>query len=222
MIGIVVGAAPVLSERIILKKLIEENPRENIYIIAADGGIQVFLEESIAPDLWIGDMDSSGEFSKAELIDKWPCGLERRTCSPIKNETDMELALNIFREKSISKIYMFGGIGGNRISHLYANTQLMMDAKSKGMEVIAFGEGITMQVLKGPETLHFDKEHTGFVSVIALTDKAQGLKIQGLFYEYQGDLTNSHALGVSNEFCGKEAFISIEKGCLLVIQEKAG
>lgn len=220
MIGIVVGAGPVLGERAQLKAIIEENPREDIYIIAADGGIRVFLEENLVPNLWIGDMDSSGEFSKEALRAKGLGSLEIRTCSPIKNETDMELALNIFSEKSIKKVYMFGGIGGDRISHLYANTQLMMASKERGMDVTTFGNGITMRVIKGPESLCFDKEHTGFLSVISLTDISESVKLQGLFYEYEGDLTNSHALGVSNEFCGKESVISLKKGCLLVIEER--
>ena len=59
---------------------------------------------------------------------------------------------------------------------------------------------------------------SGYVSVIAHSERAEGVWLKGLKYELQDAvLTNSYPLGVSNELIGKEASISVKNGTLLIV-----
>lgn len=216
-IGLVVGAATIGGEIANLRELVTDRKRKGIdCIIAADGGMNFFVAEGICPDLWIGDMDSAEDSLEEKVVEVFP-QLERRTCSPIKDDTDLAIALNIiFEEEGCEEVYVYGGLGGSRMDHSIANIQLMHHYKESGKRVRMFGQNTEMFVLKN-EDIQFDGNEEGYISVLSLTDESE-VDIKGLFYEYSGLLKNSYALGVSNEFCGKEATICVKKGMVLVIK----
>ncbi|MCQ2499357.1 MAG: thiamine diphosphokinase [Lachnospiraceae bacterium] len=228
--GIIVGAAPLGKETELLKRLLLTNDDEHavetgcpcktndIYVVAADGGIEFFMKEGIKPDHWIGDMDSVTTELKGVVSNQFP-DLKINSCSPIKDVTDMEIGIEDAILNDCENIYLFGGLGGQRTSHTIANIQLICHYKNKGINVKLFGEGKTAFVIKGGEVKKYTKSDKGFVSVLALSDIAKGVKIKGLFYEYEGDLSNTYALGVSNELTGKPASVSLDEGILLIIEE---
>ena len=81
------------------------------------------------------------------------------------------------------------------------------------------GDGIRMEVLwNGCKT--FSSALKGSLSVICLSDKADGVVIRGLKYEYVGSLTSDFTLGVSNSFIGQNAMVSVEDGTLLLVYER--
>lgn len=214
-IGIVVGAVPISNERAKLLQLIKENNGKS-FVIAADGGIKFFLDEKIAPDLWIGDMDSSTN-ELIEKVDREFSNLASRTCSPIKDDTDLAIALKIiFEEMKYDKAIVFGGIGGVRFDHSIANIQLMHHYKACGMNVEMYGSNVKMEVLMDEE-VHYGEGEEGYISVFSLTDEVN-IDISGLFYEYTGTLKNTYALGVSNEFCNRKASISVKNGTALIVR----
>ena len=45
--------------------------------------------------------------------------------------------------------------------------------------------------------------------------------LSGLKYEFEGTLTPSFPLGVSNEFIGKNAWVEVKNGLLLAVFEKS-
>lgn len=217
-LGIVVGAAPVCSERVELFNLIK-NP-EN-YKIAADGGIALFLEAGVCPDHWLGDMDSvkdlenSSEYAENPLFEKI-----LKTILPCeKDDTDMALAVKRAVEEGCNEIMIFGGTGGKRMSHTFANIQLLHHYAELGIKITMVGENCRTFVLYN-NTIQYDAAEKGLISIIALNDKAEGVTIKGLFYEFSGTLTNTFALGVSNQFVGKEAVVAVENGALLIIKEE--
>lgn len=210
-IGIIVGSVPLGMELSVLNDIINSNTRENTYIIAADGGLDNLLEAGIQPDEWVGDMDST-------RIDRISEHIPVKKVSPIKDETDMELALKLIAGWECKTIYIFGGTGGKRIEHTFANIQLMHNYAKKGIRIYMVSNECTMFVLtKGFVSL--GAKDAGYVSVFSLTDISENVSIKGLFYEYEGNLVNTNALGVSNEYVGKEAVISVENGALLIVTE---
>lgn len=64
------------------------------------------------------------------------------------------------------------------------------------------------------------KRNAGLISVFSLTDRAEHVEIKGLKYEYEGALSNECALGVSNAFIGRDGWISVEEGALLLVYEE--
>lgn len=213
MIGIVVGAAPLGEEAADIKELIKAG---NAYTVAADGGILFFIQQGIVPNAWLGDMDSFKQ--QGIMLPKSFKDVETSTVDPIKDVTDMELGLVKAIENGCDEIYIYGGMGGRRQSHTIANVQMLHKFAAKGRKIGLMGDGSEMLCVQNG-TLELPARDSGFVSVFSLTDKSKGVKINGLFYDFGGELTNDFALGVSNEFCGKAATISVEEGTLLVVYE---
>jgi len=65
--------------------------------------------------------------------------------------------------------------------------------------------------------LKFSKSCKGYISVFSLRDESKGVCLKNLKYELDGQsLFSSNPMGVSNEFIGEEASISVRNGILLV------
>lgn len=211
--AVIVGAAPLGKEKEKLKELLNNG---NVYSIAADGGINFFLENNICPDHFIGDMDSNNLSDRVKA--EFP-GLKTDTCSPIKDVTDMEIGVVDAVNKGCHNILLYGGIGGKRISHTIANVQLISFYKDRGTDIRLVGSDCEIYLIGTGEKVEYPKDKKGYISVFSLTDISRDVNIEGLFYEYKGDLYNNKALGVSNEFTGKKASISVNEGQLLIIEE---
>jgi thiamine pyrophosphokinase len=193
-------------------------PTRDVYLVAADGGLDYFYRHHITPDYWVGDMDSLPE----ELgQDTWNTYLQQvnHCVVPVeKDDTDMALAVAKAYDMGYRDMLMFGGSGGLRISHSLANLQLMHQYEQKGCHIRMMGDHFQAEILaNGKKT--YTSAMKGNVSVICLSDRATGVSIQGFKYEYQGDLTNQVTLGISNSFVGKDAWIEVEEGVLLLIYE---
>ena len=193
----------------------------DIYVMAADGGLEFLLKNDMLPDYFVGDLDSfetesglTGEEIN-ELLKKIP----HKIVPVEKDDTDMALAVQIACEKGCNKIIVYGGLGGARISHTFANVQLMADYAKKGITMLLMGNGVKAEVIYNSKK-NYPAIMKGSISVISLSDVSHGVMIKGLKYEYEGDLTNTRALGVSNSFIGKRASVSVENGTLLLIYER--
>ena len=58
------------------------------------------------------------------------------------------------------------------------------------------------------------------ISVFAHSDTVRGVTIEGLKYSLSGaELDNGFSLGVSNEFTGVPARVSVKEGTLLIVWE---
>lgn len=207
------------KESQLLKKLLAG---ENVYSVAVDGGIGFFVKNRLKPAFWLGDMDSVRENEmKAVSLLNLP---EDCFCKvPVmKDDTDMALAVEKALGAGCEEILIFGGIGGERISHTIANIQLMQAYAAKDCHIMMISEGCRMEVLhRGVKA--FSKEMKGLISVFSLTNVAERVEIEGLKYGFKGNFGNDRALGVSNAFIGKEGRISIGgEGYLLLVYENDG
>ena len=199
----------------------ENGLKKDVYVIAADGGLKFLLNHHMRPDFWIGDLDSLSE-GNDELPTDFQHEIHRIEHEQVpveKDDTDMALAVAKAFELGYTDMMLYGGYGGARISHTLANIQLMHHYAKKGCNIRMMGDGIRMEVL-WCGCKRFSAAMTGDLSVICLSDKADGVKIQGLKYEYEGSLTSEVALGISNSFIGQDALIEVQDGALLLIYEK--
>lgn len=241
MKAIIVGAAALGKE---LHTLQEQLQRKDALVIAADNGIQILATCDVKPDYWVGDLDSYEQ----EIMPEWLEGICFDKLPVQKDETDMAVALAHAYEKGCREISIFGAVGGKRPSHTMANIQLAYAYSQKMCNIILYGDGYQMEVIVSGDSCNtditgnqygdqitsdgvrceqsqmgcrqFDACMTGHISIFALTDVAQGVCIRGLQYEYDGDLYNHNALGVSNAFVGKEASVCVADGALLMITEE--
>ncbi len=188
-----------------------QKPAEQDVVIAADGGIRHLIAQSIVPTVWVGDKDS--------LSQPIPQDVVQETHPVEKDETDTYLALQKGLQLGCERFYLFGCLGG-AISHTIANIQLLADLAAKGIHALLLDETTEIMVLHN-NSVSFDENRVGKLSVFALSEQAEGVSISGLYYPLTDTtLTNRFPLGVSNRFIGKTSTISVKNGDLLLILEK--
>ncbi len=195
--------------------------KKDIYVIAADGGLRFLLENKMHPDFLVGDLDSLkyDDVLTEEVVKAAVDEILHEVVPVEKDDTDMGLAVAKAYEKGYHEILIYGGCGGARVSHTFANVQLMTHYAKKGCQIQMMGDGIRMEILcNGCKT--FSSALKGSLSVICLSDKADGVVIRGLKYEYVGSLSSDFTLGVSNSFIGQNAMVSVEDGILLLVYER--
>lgn len=239
--AIIIGASPMGSEESALLKLLKwagygeqaehcsrdcdtchtgcsaKIKNKDIYVVVADGGLKFLLKNGMLPDFFVGDLDSVElEGDLKDILKDIP-----KEIVPVeKDDTDMALAVAKAYEKGYRNILLYGGCGGTRISHTLANIQMMSFYAKKGCSLQMLGDGVRLEILHNASKT-FSTAMKGSISVICLSDIAEGVTIQGLKYEYTGALTSDRTLGVSNSFVGKDAMVSVENGTLLLVYERA-
>ena len=183
-----------------------EKPVKGSLIIAADGGCDYLLSQNIKPDYAIGDFDSG----------KCPEDIPAIRLNPVKDETDTFEAVKLGIEKGCNEFHFFGATGG-RSAHTFANIQTLAMLAQKGMSGFIYADNEIFTVIHDGKII-FDKESEGYLSVFSLDIKCDGVFEKGLKYSLDNyNLSNSYPVGVSNEFVGNEAEISVKSGNLLII-----
>ena len=180
-------------------------PREGDFVIAADGGYAALQALGVTADLVVGDFDSLGYVPQAEEVVQHPV---------MKDDTDMMLAVKLGLDRGYRNFVLTGFVGG-RLDHTLANLQTLMYLAQQGARGILYGEGTVITVLKdGSLTLTGE----GVLSVFCLSGEARGVTEQGLLYGLDNAvMVSGYPIGVSNEFTGVPATISVTDGTLIIL-----
>lgn len=187
------------------------------YVIAVDGGLMYCESLGLEPDLIIGDFDSLTDsyLDALKLIEEADKDKVIRL-SREKDDTDTLAALRLGIEKGYKTFYLYG-CGGGRLEHTIANIQCLTFLKDNDCEGYLM-EGTGMSFVIRNEAISFKKDMEGFVSIFSLEKEATGVNEKGLKYSLSNaKVTNGFPIGVSNEFIGENAEISVEKGSILVV-----
>ena len=176
-------------------------------VIAADGGLTHLEAAGLAPDLVVGDFDSLGRIPEGENVIVTPAE---------KDDTDMLLAVKLALQRGCDELFLYGGMGG-RFEHSLANLQALAYIAGLGGRGFLIGDGCVCTVIKNGG-LHFDESFSGYISVFAVGGSATGVNLRGLKYPLTDHtLTCDFPLGVSNEFLGTAAEVSVRSGSIAVI-----
>jgi len=185
---------------------------EKTVVIAADGGLAYCRECGIHPDIVIGDFDSASDLDKEYIVSSEAAEVIKLPCE--KDDTDTIAAIRKGLELGCDEFIIYGATGG-RIDHYLANIQTLLFIRHHGAVGRLIGNDCEIFVIEN-ETVNLGVQEHGTVSLFALGDKAEGVTIKGLYYEVEETiLTNDYPIGVSNEFCGREACVSVKKGALV-------
>ena len=187
-------------------------PAPGDYVIAADRGYDSLMAYGVNPDLVVGDFDSLGEVPNHPNVIQLPAE---------KDDTDMVFALRQGLDLGYRRFVMLGGVGG-RLEHTLGNLQLLDWLASQGAQGFLAGEKtVATAVCNG--TLTFPAAMSGYLSVLCNSGTARGVTLRGLKYPLERyTMTGSFPLGVSNQFLGQPASVSVEDGCLLLLWEEKG
>lgn len=211
---ILIGAGE-LGESI--AELIKDSLQEEEFVIALDGGLAFCAEHGIKPDRIVGDFDSLPK-EKKDLLEQYPGEIiYRLPCE--KDDTDTLAAIRMAVELGYERFTVYGGMGG-RLSHTMANIQSLMYLKELGLQGELVGEKSRIFLIKN-ESIILPVQDNGYISIFAYSEKAEGVTLKNLKYEVtNAEMQNTFPLGVSNEFIGKEAEISVRNGTLLIVTEQ--
>lgn len=200
----IVGAAP-LDGRL-------PKPGPEDFLIAADGGYASLEAAGIRPDLVIGDFDSLGHVPEHPNV---------LTHSPIKDDTDLILALRWALERGWKRFELYGALGGGRLDQTVASFQTLLWLRAREARAVLVGDGWNVTVIENG-CLRFPPEAKGRLAVFCAGPPCAGVTLRGLKYTLEDSvLTGSYPMGVSNEFIGETAEISVRNGTLYVLWQDA-
>ncbi len=144
-------------------------------VIAADGGMRHAATLSLAPELWVGDFDSTPD----ALIEQWP-NVRREPYPPAKNETDGEIAVAAALERGAKRLILAGALGGERSDHAFMHLLYAAKLAEDGFDVLlTSGEEEAWPLLPGHRAIDLPKG--SLFSILGL-DTLTGLSIEGARY----------------------------------------
>ena len=184
-----------------------ETPGERDYIIAADGGYALLHRRGIVPDLVVGDFDSLGTAPEHPNVVRLLAE---------KDDTDTMLAVRHGLRLGYKDFVIDGGLGG-RLDHTIANIQVLAYLAENGARGILLGSDMCVTVIKSG-SVGFSQDAAGIVSVFCFGGRAEGVTLTGMKYPLSdATLASSFPLGVSNEFTGEPAAVTVREGTLIII-----
>lgn len=180
-------------------------PQSGDLVIAADGGYAALPALGVRPDLVVGDFDSLGYVPEGVEVVRHPV---------MKDDTDTMLAVRLGLDRGYRQFVLVGAVGG-RLDHTIANLQTLLFLAEHGAAGILYGEGTVVTAVRN-ETVTLTG--TGVLSVFCFGPPATGVYERGLLYGLDNaTVTSAFPIGVSNEFTGVPASITVGSGTLLVL-----
>ena len=181
--------------------------------VAADGGALHAEALGVPIQTVIGDMDS---LSEADLARLEAGGAVLRRFPPVKNETDLELALLYVVEQGAECVRVIGALGG-RLDQTLANVLLLTRSELAGRDIrLVAGQQAAWLLTPGTHPIAGTPGDT--LSLIPLGGDALGVTADGVQYPLrQETLAFGPARGVSNVFEAAQAQVSLDSGLLLAL-----
>jgi len=191
--------------------------RPGDHLICADGGTRHCLALGLTPDVVVGDIDSATPAAVAALAAQ---GVEIERHSPVKDQTDLELALERALRDGAQEILLLGALGG-RLDQTMAN--LLILAQRRWPVPVRIAEGRQLaQVIYGGDTLTLAAPAGRMVSTIPFSAEVTGVTYIGLQYPLVDAVLHfGSTRGISNVVVEPPATIHIESGALLVVTEQS-
>lgn len=178
--------------------------------IAADGGARQARERlGVVPHIVIGDLDSLDEATRAWLS---AATVEMIRYPREKDQTDLELALDLASARGASRTTLLGVLGG-RVDQLLANVLLLSQAPHR---VIVDGALEMWLSTRGDDEIIGAIGDT--VSLIPLSEEVQSVATEGLAYPLRHEtLARGTTRGMSNVMTAPQARVRFGTGQLLFV-----
>ena len=181
-------------------------------VVCADGGANQAYEWQVPVHYLVGDMDSI----RSDVFDYYKTqSTQIFSCSPIKDETDTQIALNLLMSLGADEVIFVGSMGG-RLDHSFSNLLITLPYVHKGMKFLHIDTDC--QIWITASEVEILGNPGDIVSVFSLTEKSQGVNVDGFQYPLQdAELFLDHPYAVSNILLGSQGSISVHNGILAII-----
>jgi thiamine pyrophosphokinase len=205
--GLIVAGGPVSREG--LQSALDAAPD---LIIAADAGGKYLLELGVYPEILVGDLDSLPAEMVAQIT---AAGKTIRRYPSQKDQTDLQLALDVAAEAGMTAVAVWGALGG-RIDHTLGNIALLQYAAEAGISVRLCDSDHEL-FLAGKHNIVAARPGWA-ISLLPLSSEVTGVITSGLKYPLNRETLDAHATrGIHNQFTAAEAVIIVGTGHLLII-----
>ena len=177
-------------------------------VMAADSGYDAAVSLGFAVDVLVGDLDSitTQPIPGHVVVERHPVD---------KDQTDLDLALELAMRDEPSRVVVVGGTGG-RLDHELATASLICDERWSEVEMDWVSSRGWAHVIRRRRIVHGDVGAT--VTLLAVGGAVTGLTTRGLRWELeQATFQPGSTWGVSNVMQTPIADIKVGSGCLLVV-----
>lgn len=181
--------------------------------IAADSGGDLAIDIGQRVDLLVGDLDSIS----AEGLEKIRSdGADLREHPRVKDQTDLELAVEAALEDRPDRL-VFVGLAGGRLDHAQANIGVLARSARPGLVVDGLIGSARLAVIDERRTLTGALGET--LSLLPVLGSVEGVTTTGLEFPLDDEpLLAGSARGMSNRFVANQATVELRSGVLMAIQ----
>ena len=184
--------------------------------IAADGGLRLCRQLNLLPDILIGDFDS---LTEQEVQQMQAQGVRVLRYSARKDETDLELALQVACEQAVDEIVILGGLGA-RWDQTLANLLLPAYHRFRHVPIVLVDGQHEIFAINAPPARRLVLRGSvgDTLSLIPVGGNVQGVVVQGVEYPLAGEELHFGATrGLSNVFLAETVPLEIGQGSLLTV-----
>ena len=187
-------------------------------VVAVDAGAASLERSGRRPDRLVGDLDSiSGALLERLVTDG--VAIDRHPAD--KDASDTELALGVAIAAGATEIVIVGAIGGQRLDHELANVLLLADPALEHRDVRIVHGPTTVRALRDRGRLALDGRSGDLVTLLPVGGDATGVRIEGVRWPLaDATLRIGRSRGLSNEVVEPPASVSLERGTLLVVEQR--
>lgn len=210
----------ILGGELVLTDPLESWLKEQSFdeIIAGDAGLEYALKLGLHPDIALGDFDSVSR----SVLEEYVAEKGQTAVFPVrKDDTDSEIAVRMALEKTEKgdRITVLGGLGG-RLDHTLGNLFLLVRIRQAGVRALMTDGRTEVSVLLGGDEQKLEyRPFQKYVSLIPISERAEGIELKGFSYEGRElTLHREKTQGISNEVLPGGGRISLKEGIVLLIR----
>jgi thiamine pyrophosphokinase len=183
-------------------------------IFCADGGTQHALALGLTPHAIIGDLDSLSPELVAEME---AAGVAIRRHPMHKDQTDLELALEVAIAEKPDEILLFTALGG-RLDHTLANILLLAHPKYASVW-FTLVDGPQWAILLRPhQSITIEGQPGDTLSLIPLSPKVSRVTLTGVEWPLEkATLSLGSTWTISNSLVNHQVTLQIGEGMVLLI-----
>ncbi|GGE24944.1 thiamine diphosphokinase [Streptococcus himalayensis] len=187
------------------------------YFVGVDRGAFFLLEKGLPLYMAVGDFDSVTAEERERIAQASEIFAQAQ---PEKDDTDLELALNmLFQKMPEAQVHIFGAFGG-RLDHTLSNVFLPSDPRlAPYMRQFCLVDEQNL-LCYFPEGKHQVEPKEGMTYVGFMSETSTPLTISGAKYPLNEQNFFEKKIYGSNEFIGQPIEVTCPKGYLVVIYSK--
>lgn len=199
-----------------------QKAKEDVEIIAVDAGLKYLYKTGVKPDIVIGDFDSADTHILEKYTDREDIEIIRY--NPVKDASDLDLALSLCKERNRKEIYIFAALGA-RMDHTLSNLLLLCKWSAFGMRIFLLDKYNKIYVAKSNSRIYKENQYGKYISFFSIGAPVRSLYVRGVKYPLGGEDINTYmnpSFSISNEITEEFAEISFAEGILLVMESRDG